>query len=254
MFRSIYGWKNNRAASPTYICLASIISNIKKVGLSPEDTVIIAIDSPRGSWRKDIDPAYKANRKAKREKEDIDWDNIFYQFKQLIENLEANTPFHSIVVEKMEADDIIAYGCKKFKEIENIIISADSDFEQLYAYPKVKVFSPLSKHYKHIENPYKIVLKKIRKETADNLVTPILTQEDYKKRKKIINLINLPEEIERKIDPFLENLYEKDWNYDNIFFETLRERFKTIYNQDNIISFNYKPKKKRKNKTKQLDL
>ena len=58
LFRSVFGWKNNRTTPPTYICLASIISAIKKVGLQPEDKVIIAIDSPLGSWRKEVDENY----------------------------------------------------------------------------------------------------------------------------------------------------------------------------------------------------
>jgi len=253
MFRAIYGWKNNRSTPPTYMCLASIISNLKKVGLRPEDTVIIAVDSPKGNWRKEIDSEYKANRKEKREQEDIDWKKIFAQFQELLEVLEANTPFHSIVVDKMEADDIIAYGCKRFQDQENIILSADSDYEQLCVYPKVKLFSPLSKRYKHVDNPYRVLLKKIRKETADNLVTPILTQEDYKKRKLIVNLVDLPEEIEQAIDPFLDNFHEKNWNYERIYFPTLRERLKTIYSQDYIVSFTYKPKKRIK-PSKKLEL
>ena len=199
MFRAIYGWKNNRTTPATYMCLASIISNIKKVGLNPEDTVIIAVDSPKGSWRKDIDSEYKANRRAKREKEDIDWKDIFKQFNNLVENLDTNTPFHSIVVERMEADDIIAYGCKKFTDTKHIILSADSDYEQLYAYPNVKIFSPLSKKWKDIKNPYRLLLNKIRKEVSDNLISPILTKEDYLKRESIVNLMKLPKEVEEKI-------------------------------------------------------
>ena len=230
-----------------------MIANIKKVGLNPEDTLIIAVDSPHGNWRKEIDSAYKANRKEMREKSDIDWSSMFSQFQSLLENLEAYTPFHSIIVERMEADDIIAYGCKKFQDRVNIVLSADSDYEQLYAYPNIKMFSPISKRYKEVKNPYRIILNKIRKETADNLISPILTEEDYKRREMLVNLLKLPSEVEEAIDPFLENLHEKNWNYEKIYFQTLVPRLKTIYSQDNVVSMAYKPKKKVK-ETKKLDL
>ncbi len=253
MFRSIYGWKNNVSTSPTFMCLNSIISNIRKVGLTPNDKVIVAVDSPDGNWRKEIDSNYKSNRKAKRLKQDIDWKFMFTTFQSLLETLESSTPFHIIIVKKMEADDIIAYGCKKFREVENIILSADSDYEQLYAYKGVKVYSPVSKTYKQIENPYRIILKKIKRETVDNLVTPILTLEDYKIREKLVNLVNLPEEVEDAIDPFLDKLHEKEWNYDGIKSDTLRQRIKDIYKQDRVIKI-YQKGKKRKKVTKELDL
>jgi len=236
------------------MCLVSMIANIKHVGLDPLDTLIIAVDSPHGNWRKELDPAYKANRKAAREKSDIDWSSMFSQFQLLLENLEAYTPFHSIIVERMEADDIIAYGCKKFQGRENIILSADSDYEQLYAYPKTKMFSPISKRYKEVKNPYRIILNKIRKETADNLISPILTEEDYKLREKLVNLIELPKEVEETIDPFLEDLHEKDWDYDKIYFRTLVPRLKTIYDKDKVISMAAQPKRKKAKGTKKLDL
>jgi hypothetical protein len=252
MFRAIYGWKNNQAIPPTYICLVSIISNLKRVGLTPNDRVIIAVDSPKGSWRKEIDSNYKANRKEKREKEDINWKEVFSAFSTLIEQLETCTPFHVIIIDKMEADDIIAYGCKKIKNSDHVIISTDSDYEQLYIFPNVKIFSPKSKKYKIVKNPYSLLLQKIKKETADNLISPILSKEDYEKRKKIVSLIKLPEEIEQIISPHLEFLPDKDWDIDNLPFETLRERFINIYDLSTI-TIN-KPKKRKPKPINQITL
>jgi len=253
MFRAIYGWKKNPAIPPTYMCLVSIISNLKKVGLNPEDTVIIAVDSPKGSWRKEVDSDYKANRRAQREKDDIDWDSIFESFNLLIEQIEACTPFHAIVVDKMEADDIIAYGCKKYQDTTSIILSADSDFEQLCAYPKVRIFSPLSKKYKEVKNPYKVVLQKIRKEASDNLISPILSKADYERRNKIVNLIKLPEEIEATISPYFDFLPEKPWDIESLPFETLHSRLLNIYAQDRVVG-NKPTRKKKKPSPKQITL
>ena len=140
MHRAIFGWENNKTISPTYTCLSMLIANLKRVGVHPDDIIIVAVDSPKGSWRRDVDSQYKANRKAAREKhEDIDWQLMFNKFDNLLENLKVSTPFHIIRIDKLEADDIIAYGVKYYKDKECVVISTDSDFEQLAAYKNVKL-------------------------------------------------------------------------------------------------------------------
>ena len=248
LFRAIFSWEKMRKASPTYLALIMLIANIKKVGLDQDDTVIIAVDSSKGSWRKKIDKNYKANRKAARDRHNIDWHKMFGLFNNLIEEIELNTPFHTIEVDTCEADDIIAYACKKFKDTPCVVISSDSDYEQLVAYPNVKVFSPLSKRYKEISNPYKIIAEKIRKEVSDNLVTPILTEEDYVKRNMLVNLLTLPENIEHMIDERLNCLPKKDWNIDEFFSPTVRQRLSGIYEKDKIVSEDSKKKKSKKRK------
>ena len=262
MFRAIFMWEKLRKVSPTYTCLNMLQSNIRKVGLDEDDIVIIAVDSPKGSWRKEIDPAYKANRKAKRAEHDIDWKKIFADFTDVLENLEMNTPFHVLRGHKLEADDIIAYGCRKFKDKECVIISSDSDYEQLYAFGNVKVFSPISKKYKEVKNPYQLLEKKIQKEPADNLITPIITQEDYNRRRTIVNLMELPEHIDLVIDEKLIDLPSKEWDFENIAFKkSLGPRFMNIYDKTNMVKViekesdkKKKKKVKRKKKLKQVEI
>ena len=247
MFRAIFSGYRERTVKPTYTVTAMLIGNLKKIGLSPEDTVIIAVDSPEGSWRKDFDPAYKAGRKEMREKLDIDWDYMFTIFHELVAQLEMYTPFHVINLVRLEADDIIAYSCKKFQnDYANIVVmSADTDYEQLFIYPNVKIFSPLSKHYKKPVDPYSVLEKKIEKEPNDNLISPVLSVQDYERRNKIVNLMTLPDDVEQKVDNALTMLPEKDWTYDRLPFPSLQDRFKTIYNKDKIVDPN-KEKRKRK--------
>ena len=226
-----------------------IFGSLMRIGLSPDDLVIFACDSPKGSWRKIVDPAYKADRKAKRAKfEDINWTEQYQEFAILANNISDSTPFYFLMADRLEADDIIAYGVRHFDDKECIIISTDSDFEQLLAFPNVKLFSPVSKKYKFVTNPYKILAKKIKKETTDNLITPILTTEDYEKRKSIVSLLELPPQIEQAVADALSQIQAKEYDINDLIFENLRERFHKLYNSNKIVKYankSTKPKRKK---------
>ena len=246
MFRAIFASQKSKTNS-SYIATTMLISNIKKVGLNIEDVVIVAVDSPKGSWRRDIDSNYKSDRKAKRAKYDINWEKEFNQFNKLLEQLADSTPFYVIGINRMEADDIIAYACKKFSSfIDCVIISSDTDFEQLCAYENVRIFSPISKKYKIVNNPHEILAKKIKKEVADNLITDIKDEADFVRREKIVNIIDLPKDVESKIENYIDFLPVKIWDFNNTPFESLRERFKGIYLKDKVVNIIQKPKKRRK--------
>ena len=247
--RSIFAWRvsQNKSIPATYTAMSMIFGSLARVGLGPDDLVIFACDSPKGSWRRDVDAAYKANRKGKREKfEDINWKQQFFEFAKMADNIAQSTPFYFTMYDKMEADDIIAYGVRHFDDKECIIISTDSDFEQLLAFPNVKLFSPVSKKYKHVKNPYKIIAKKIEKETADNLITPILTAEDYEKRKTIVNLLQLPPFVEQAVTESLSSIQPKEYNIECLMFGNLKERFHKLYNSDKIVRYDAKIRKSRK--------
>lgn len=235
MFRAIFAHANSKQAPSTYIALRMLISNLKKVGVSDKDLVILAVDSPKGSWRRDVDPQYKANRKENREKHDINWTEEFKAFNELYEKLDSATPFHVVIADKLEADDIIAYSCRYFRNSECTIISVDSDYEQLLAFSNVKLFSPLAKRYKQVKNPYAVLASKIKKETADNLTSEITTEAEYLRREKIVTLLRLPEEVEKKVEEKIRFLPEKEFIFELLPFSAIREEFKTIYNDNRFI-------------------
>lgn len=244
MFRAIYASHSGKGykAHPPYLATTMLLGLLKDVGITELDEVIIAVDSSRGSWRKEIDTAYKGNRKALRDRRpDIDWAKEFADFQRLLEQLEQGTPFHVICLERLEADDIIAVCCKHFKDHECIIISADSDYEQLYAYPNVKVFSNITKRYKEVKNPYSVLAKKVAKEVADNLTSDIMNELDFEKRNMIVNLINLPRMIELQVENAIVNLPMKNFDFDYLpFRKSLGEKFETLYEHREA-----KPKKKK---------
>lgn len=231
LHRSIFAFAaSGGQIPPTYTCLRMIISNLKLVNYTQNDLVIVAIDG-RGNWRRDVDPNYKANRKDLKDKSQIDWYHWYRKFDEMTEKLKASTPFHYIRIDKLEADDIIAVGVKHFNQVPCIIISSDSDFEQLYAYDNVKIFSPVSKKYKEVANPYKVLANKVKQEKTDNLVTPILNEADFKKRMTVVSLLSLPDFVtENTLDKLKDVEYNKPYDLSWIPFRSLYAMFETLLN------------------------
>ncbi len=258
LHRSIFSWRNNKQMPPEYTCLNMIIASLRRIGIAPYDKIIVACDG-RHSWRKDVDKEYKANRKAFRDSfEDIDWGEMYTRFDELLEKLDRGTDWQIVKGEGLEADDWMAVACRYFKDNEVVLVSYDGDMEQLCIYPNVKIFSPLIKMkggkggYKVIKNPYKILAKKIEKEQADNLVNPILNEEDYKKREMIVSLIELPDYIENQIIEQFDNLKAKE-NYDlsNVPYDNIRNKLANLYNdKDKIVSYEECVLKAEKKKSK----
>ena len=234
MFAAIFACSRNKdnKIPPTYTSMAMMISCLKELNATLDDTIIIAIDSR--SWRKDVDPQYKANRKEKREESDIDWEHWFKEYGKLRENIAQNTPFHVVQVEKMECDDLIAVATRYYSDRECIIVSTDSDFEQLCCQPNVKCFSSKSKKFKEVKNPYKLLAKKIEQERTDNLLSPVLTEADYNKRKMLVDLTSLPQWVEdtckSAIDKIEKSCYNKTFDWDRLWFKkSLQPRLKALF-------------------------
>jgi hypothetical protein len=251
MHRAIFAWRMNKAVPPTYTALSMMLANLKRVGVSPEDQVIVAVDSPHGSWRREVDANYKADRRGKRQAQtDIAWDKMFEMFNKLKANLNISTPFHIIELEKLEADDIIGFGVRYYKDNKCVIVSTDTDFEQLASLSNVRLFSPITKCYKNIEHPDFIIAKKMRKEATDNLKTEVLNEEDYIKRLTIIDLLHLPVEVETAVQDAFEHLeMNKAFDYELLPFRTIKNNFMEIYNSNKIVKEDtYGKAKKRKKK------
>jgi len=253
MFRSIHSYRKNPSIPPTYTTMSMIIACLKRVGVDEDDTIIVACDKGK-SWRKQIDEQYKANRKDQREllETEIWWTEIFDMFNKLKEDLVYSSPFYIIEENNLEADDIISYGVRYYKERECVIISSDSDFEQLAVFPNVKLFSPNTKKYKIIKNPYKSLAKKIEKETTDNLTSPVITKEDYERRRAIVDLMKLPEDIEARIKERLDGLEDKVFVLQSFPFKNLIPRMNSIYDKKDIVKFEDSFKKKKKRKKKEV--
>lgn len=104
------------------------------------DYLTLACDG-KNLWRKDIYPDYKDNRKANKAKIPIDW-NLFYQTRdKLMYDIAANMPIKTVLLDRIEADDIVAVLVEKLHATQEIIaLSNDSDWHQLFKYPNFRAF------------------------------------------------------------------------------------------------------------------
>ncbi len=151
----------------------------------------------------------------------------------------------------IEADDIQAVIPKFFPDKEIILVTIDKDLSQLVYYKNCKIFNPNLKSptnkskkgfYEIINDPLKIITSKVRSgDASDNILVDKKkdSERDVEVRKFIINLIKLPDFVEK---PILKALTDLDMNkkvlYDQLPFPTsLGSKFDTIYDSKNIVTY-----------------
>jgi hypothetical protein len=138
-----------------------------------------------------------------------------------------------------------------FKDKEVIIASIDSDLQQLCYYDNVKFFSlnfktPKGKGgYLKIskEEALKILNKKVMKgDVSDNIIVfPNEDAQDAENRRVLVNLLELPQEIELSITEVLQNLPNKQgMKWESLpFKDSLGNRFEQIYDKKFKIEYEY---------------
>jgi hypothetical protein len=135
----------------------------------------------------------------------------------------------------MESDDWASVCCKVFSDKEIILISSDVDWEMLCIYGNVKIFSPLQNKktkvakYKDVPNPMGVLASKINKDISDNLLHAPTSEREFAIRNKIVNLIELPEEIERPLKEVLLNLPLKNLSISKIPYASVRKELEKLY-------------------------
>lgn len=99
------------------------------------------------SWRKDIYTPYKANRKVaalKRSQREVEEDQIFFEvMDQFIAFLRDKTNCTVLHHPNAEADDMIARWIQLHPNDDHVIISSDSDFQQLIS-ENVKIYNGIA--------------------------------------------------------------------------------------------------------------
>lgn len=138
------------------LCLHITFHSIKQaVEKYKADNVIFATEGR--SWRKDVDNLYKLNRSAKksamtpREQEnDTMFNEAFVDFE---EYLQTKTNCCVLKHPQCEADDLIAYWIDQHPDDNHIIISTDSDFQQLLAH-NVKIYDGVNEKTYTIDGVY----------------------------------------------------------------------------------------------------
>lgn len=120
--------------------------------------VVIACDKGSSSYRKQIYPEYKQNRKDKFEaqtpEEQKAFELFFEEFTETITEIENQGRYIVFKFDRVEADDIAAYIVKKRKllPVDNIVlISSDKDWDLLIK-PNVMRFSYVTRKEVNYDN------------------------------------------------------------------------------------------------------
>ena len=118
------------------------------------DQFIIAVDEG-SSWRKEVYPDYKGQRKDNRKESAIDFEKFFPVMEEYISILkELLTNVYILRSPTIEADDFIAVLTKRFGNTNEIVnISTDKDFYQLYKYRGYKQYNPIQKKFVQVLKP-----------------------------------------------------------------------------------------------------
>jgi len=141
--------------------------------------MIIACDD-RGSWRRNIFPYYKANRKKDRENSELDWNAMFDIMGKLREELKEYFPYRVIHVTDAEADDIIGTLVQEYgNTMEKILIlSGDKDFRQLHTYMNVRQYDPTRKKWIEENNPARYLREHIMRGDRGDGIPNFLSRDD----------------------------------------------------------------------------
>lgn len=141
--------------------------------------MIIACDD-RGSWRRQVYPYYKANRKKDREQSEIDWNLVFESLNKIREELKTFFPYRVIQIETAEADDVIGTLCHEYGNTSEkiLIISGDKDFRQLHDYMNVRQYDPVRKKWIEENNPSRYLKEHIMKGDRGDGVPNFLSRDD----------------------------------------------------------------------------
>jgi 5'-3' exonuclease len=146
--------------------------------------VILTCDSGSSSYRKNIYPLYKQNRKDKYEtqtpEEKEAFEIFFNEFHRIMENYELESNYPVLRFDKCEADDIAAYIVKYRKKLglkKIVLISSDKDWDLLvnedvmrfsYVTRKEITWENWNEHYDY--NPHDhISIKCLTGDSGDNI-------------------------------------------------------------------------------------
>lgn len=99
------------------------------------------------SWRRNIYPEYKLNRKVafakQTPKEQEDHEILREAFDDFVQYLDEKTNITVLRNPNAEADDMIAIFIEAHPNDQHVLISSDSDFFQLLRYPNLTIYDPV---------------------------------------------------------------------------------------------------------------
>lgn len=165
-----------------HMFLNSLRSNRRK--FSEEFGEIVICADGKNSWRREIFPYYKANRRKSREESELDWNELFRIVNQIRTELDEVFPYKVIHMDHCEADDIIGviiheYGTELNTGSEPfLILSGDKDYTQLHKYANVKQYDPVRKKWIQNSHPNKYLMEHILKGDGGDGVPNVLSPDN----------------------------------------------------------------------------
>lgn len=158
------------------------------------EEVILAVDDSN-SWRKTQYKRYKESRKAKKKKQNVDWNELYAMMDKLAAEFKHHMPFKVLKIKAAEADDTIGVLTRVMKN-PCVIIARDEDYFQCFAKKKnLRVYDPITQELyepKDIMNGnikeflLKLIFCGQKKDDIPNIITPDdwgLTKETEGKRR-----------------------------------------------------------------------
>lgn len=145
------------------------------------NSIVLAVDD-KVSWRYDIWPRYKEDRKKKKVKDDFPWDLFFTKYEELLAEFQEHLPFKVIKYPRAEADDIIGTLVHQTPDYSEVV-SNDKDFLQLCS-PKCRVYNPMKQvHVDHPDPQFFLVEQCFIGQSKDSIFN-IKTPDDWPEGKR----------------------------------------------------------------------
>jgi 5'-3' exonuclease len=145
----------------------------------------------KNSWRYGIYSEYKSARKKQQSKNSLDKDGFMIALNSLISEIREYFPSIRVITgDECEGDDIIAVLTKytfNKRHQEVVIVSGDTDLNQLTAQSNVKQYDPKSNSFFNVLNPKKELEIKVLSGDSSDSIPPIKRLVGPKKAMKILN-------------------------------------------------------------------
>ena len=162
-----------------FICFNNIYTSLFKV--KDATTICLAVDDKR-SWRYNIWPRYKEDRKKKKSTDNFDWDLFFVKYMEMLDEFQEHLPFKVIKYHQAEADDIIGVVALNTQD-KSEVVSNDKDFLQLCS-PLVKIYNPMKQqHVVHPDPKFFLVEQCFIGQSKDSIFN-IKTPDDWPEGKR----------------------------------------------------------------------
>ena len=153
-----------KAINPSGTHIGGLVGFLRSLGyvtrIFDPTRVVIVWDGKGGSGnRQNIDPNYKAQRATSRithwglyDTKEQEMEALIGQLYRLQDYIEC-LPIHQLLIDKLEADDIIAYLAKRASNVDKkvTIVSSDKDFLQLVD-KNIEIYAPVKKKTFDVNN------------------------------------------------------------------------------------------------------